>query len=126
MRNLIISILMVIVLVVVNIAIANYLGEQTKYFEETADEIIALIDAEEYVQASEMLKEYMQSWDEGEAHYKSISGHEVVEDIGANLMRAQTHLEREDAIHAIAELKHAVHDMKHIYDSEKVVSGNIF
>lgn len=126
MRNLIVSIILVIFIIAVNIFINQYIKSSYDSFNELGKEFISNLEEENWSEAEKNLKKMQEDWEKAEHYLKLVANHETIESIGANFKLSEIYLKEKEATFAAVECRELLHFLEHLHQSEQINGDNIF
>jgi hypothetical protein len=126
MRNLIVSVFLIVFIISINIFINQYIKKSYDDFNELGSQYIHDIEEENWTDAKKSLEKMQKQWEETEHYLKLVVNHETVESIGANFKISEIYLKKREGAFAAAQCEELLHFLEHLHENEQINRDNIF
>ena len=130
MREIFISILIIITIITFGIVVQNHLektsGELINDLQELKQELIQTKENKNMYKAKEKLEKTINHWENNKKIWSTIIMHEELDNIEVSLLALKANVENEKLEEALVELEKSIFWIGHIMEKEDLKLKNIF
>ena len=130
MREITISTLIIVFIIVSGIAVQKYLVKSSedliKDLKDLKQELIRNKETKNIARIKEKLEEVIKNWEDKEKVWATIIMHEELDNIEVSLLTLKSYAENEEIADALSELEKSIFWIGHITEKEDFKIKNIF
>ena len=126
MRNLVISFLIFVILIITIVFSINFLVNKANYYSEKTDQLENLVTQDSWDEAYEISTDFLTTWEEDSKKISVFINHFQVDAISNQILKLTQYTKYHDKSEALALIHDIKFLLKELIEIEKVTISNIF